>query len=146
MIADGEFVCLQHGGNPPKTYAEKQEFKKAILAMKVKQDEENFDEAEGQAYRCWSEGKVYRLFPSHHLMLSLIRTSVFYADPIRHIFPLRSPRPFAGIKSQLPPILHSPLCAQNIHCHSATIRPAFIRDASRHAHINRNVRPFAEII
>jgi amyloid beta precursor protein binding protein 1 len=26
--------------------------------MKVKQDEENFDEAEAQAYRCWSEAKV----------------------------------------------------------------------------------------
>jgi len=47
-----------HDGNPPKTYAEKQEFKKLILSMKVKQDEENFDEAEAQAYRCWSETKV----------------------------------------------------------------------------------------
>ena len=26
--------------------------------MKVKLDEENFDEAEAQAYRCWSEAKV----------------------------------------------------------------------------------------
>jgi amyloid beta precursor protein binding protein 1 len=47
-----------HDGNPPKTYAEKQEFKKLILNMKVKQDEENFDEAEAQAYRCWSETKI----------------------------------------------------------------------------------------
>jgi len=47
-----------HGGSPPNTYAEKQEFKKAILAMKMKQDEENFDEAEAQAYRCWSETKI----------------------------------------------------------------------------------------
>ncbi|KIJ15740.1 hypothetical protein PAXINDRAFT_114100 [Paxillus involutus ATCC 200175] len=47
-----------HDGNPPKTYAERQEFKKSILAMKVKSDEENFDEAETQAYRCWTETKV----------------------------------------------------------------------------------------
>jgi hypothetical protein len=26
--------------------------------MKVKDDEENFDEAEAQAYRCWTETKV----------------------------------------------------------------------------------------
>lgn len=26
--------------------------------MKVKSDEENFDEAEAQAYRCWTETKV----------------------------------------------------------------------------------------
>lgn len=47
-----------HGGNPPKTSAEKKEFKEGILGMKVKLDEENFDEAEAQAYRCWSEAKV----------------------------------------------------------------------------------------
>ncbi|KAF9235937.1 hypothetical protein BU15DRAFT_64390 [Melanogaster broomeanus] len=47
-----------HDGNPPKTYAERQEFKKSILAMKVKSDEENFEEAEAQAYRCWTETKV----------------------------------------------------------------------------------------
>ena len=49
---------LQHDGNPPKTYPEKQEFKKLIMSMKVKQDEENFDEAWNSAYRCWSEAKV----------------------------------------------------------------------------------------
>ena len=48
----------QHDGNPPKTPTERQEFKKQILAKKVKSDEENFDEAEAQAYRCWTETKV----------------------------------------------------------------------------------------
>lgn len=48
----------QHNGHPPQTPAERQEFKKRILAMKVKSDEENFDEAEAQAYRCWAETKV----------------------------------------------------------------------------------------
>ncbi|KAF8123015.1 hypothetical protein EV363DRAFT_1229758 [Boletus edulis] len=47
-----------HDGKPPQTTAERQEFKKRILAMKVKSDEENFDEAEAQAYRCWTETKV----------------------------------------------------------------------------------------
>jgi hypothetical protein len=27
--------------------------------MKIKGDEENFDEAEAQAYRCWTETKVF---------------------------------------------------------------------------------------
>ncbi|KAF8874432.1 hypothetical protein BD779DRAFT_1566773 [Infundibulicybe gibba] len=47
-----------HDGNPPQSYAEKKAFKAGILAMKLKQDEENFDEAESQAYRCWTETKV----------------------------------------------------------------------------------------
>ncbi|KAF8548622.1 hypothetical protein OG21DRAFT_1516114 [Imleria badia] len=46
-----------HDGQPPKM-SERQEFKKRILAMKIKSDEENFDEAEAQAYRCWTETKV----------------------------------------------------------------------------------------
>ncbi|KAI6026547.1 hypothetical protein BKA83DRAFT_676286, partial [Pisolithus microcarpus] len=51
-------VMRQHDGNPPRTYSERQEFKKSILALKVKPDEENFDEAEAQAYRCWTETTV----------------------------------------------------------------------------------------
>ncbi|KZP09171.1 hypothetical protein FIBSPDRAFT_839605 [Athelia psychrophila] len=47
-----------HGGNPPKTFPEKKEFKKTISALKVKMDEENFEEAENQAYRCWTETKI----------------------------------------------------------------------------------------
>jgi amyloid beta precursor protein binding protein 1 len=42
---------LQHGGKLPETYAEKKEFKAGIEKMKVKIDEENFDEAVTQAYR-----------------------------------------------------------------------------------------------
>ncbi|KAN0082730.1 hypothetical protein V8E55_008525 [Tylopilus felleus] len=47
-----------HDGKPPITIPERQEFKKHILAMKIKSDEENFDEAESQAYRCCTETKV----------------------------------------------------------------------------------------
>ncbi|KZT21923.1 hypothetical protein NEOLEDRAFT_1138679 [Neolentinus lepideus HHB14362 ss-1] len=47
-----------HEGNPPKTYAEKQQFKKSIQGMKKKLDEENFDEAEAQAYRAWTETTI----------------------------------------------------------------------------------------
>ncbi|KAG6819265.1 hypothetical protein H0H93_013580 [Arthromyces matolae] len=47
-----------HEGRPPQTYPEKTAFKNAILAMKNKIDEENFDEAESQAYRCWTETTV----------------------------------------------------------------------------------------
>ena len=42
---------MQHGGKLPETYAEKKEFKAGIEKMKVKIDEENFDEAVAQAYR-----------------------------------------------------------------------------------------------
>ncbi|KAH9896552.1 hypothetical protein C8Q73DRAFT_788897 [Cubamyces lactineus] len=47
-----------HDGNLPKTAAEKKEFKNQILALKIKPDEENFDEAEAQAWRVWSEPAI----------------------------------------------------------------------------------------
>ncbi|KAJ7594896.1 hypothetical protein C8J56DRAFT_927884 [Mycena floridula] len=44
----------QHNNLPPSTSAEKAAFKASIRAMRFKdKDEENFDEAEAQAYRCW---------------------------------------------------------------------------------------------
>lgn len=36
----------------PKTSAEKKEFKQQVLDMRMKLDEENFEEAEAQAYKC----------------------------------------------------------------------------------------------
>ncbi|KAG2142940.1 hypothetical protein DEU56DRAFT_884437 [Suillus clintonianus] len=60
-----------HDGSLPKSYEERQQFKKGILALKVKGDEENFDEAEAQAYRCWTETKIpsetATLFSDHAL-------------------------------------------------------------------------------
>ncbi|KAJ3508486.1 hypothetical protein NMY22_g16596 [Coprinellus aureogranulatus] len=47
-----------HGGNPPRTQDEKAEFKKIIGKMRKKADEENFEEAEAQAYKCWSNTVV----------------------------------------------------------------------------------------
>ncbi|KAI0746401.1 hypothetical protein C8Q80DRAFT_1174962 [Daedaleopsis nitida] len=47
-----------HDGNLPKTAAEKKEFKKTIMDMRIKPDEENFEEAEAQAWRVWSEPAV----------------------------------------------------------------------------------------
>ncbi|KAJ7269884.1 hypothetical protein C8J57DRAFT_1323830 [Mycena rebaudengoi] len=47
-----------HDGKPPQTTAEKKLFKEGVQAMKIKFDEENFDEAEAQAYRCWTETRV----------------------------------------------------------------------------------------
>ncbi|KAF8996001.1 hypothetical protein BDQ17DRAFT_1310631 [Cyathus striatus] len=48
-----------HDGNLlPTSYPEKQEFKKSLLAMKLKIDEENFDEAEAQAYRAYTATTV----------------------------------------------------------------------------------------
>ena len=48
----------KHNGSPPSTYPEKQEFKKIIGDMKKKSDEENFEEAEAQAYRCWTQTSI----------------------------------------------------------------------------------------
>ncbi|KAF9260639.1 hypothetical protein L218DRAFT_962225 [Marasmius fiardii PR-910] len=48
----------EHNGTVPKTSEEKKAFKASILAMKKKIDEENFDEAEALAYRCWTETTV----------------------------------------------------------------------------------------
>lgn len=47
-----------HDGLPPQTHAEKVAFKQAIHNLKLKSDEENFDEAQAQAYRSWTETKV----------------------------------------------------------------------------------------
>jgi amyloid beta precursor protein binding protein 1 len=47
-----------HDGKPPQTSAEKKLFKEGVQAMKIKFDEENFDEAEAQAYRSWTETRV----------------------------------------------------------------------------------------
>ena len=54
-------LSFQHDGNLPKTMAEKKEFKASILAMRIKPNEENFEEAEGQAVRLWSEKGVRTL-------------------------------------------------------------------------------------
>ncbi|KIL59751.1 hypothetical protein M378DRAFT_26843 [Amanita muscaria Koide BX008] len=48
----------EHNNLQPKTYAEKQSFKSLVSSMKRKLDEENFEEAESQAYRCWTSSSV----------------------------------------------------------------------------------------
>ncbi|KAJ8082084.1 hypothetical protein PM082_007930 [Marasmius tenuissimus] len=96
----------EHGGNPPKTYDEKKAFKASILAMKHKIDEENFDEAEAQAYRCWSEttvpSEIAKLFDepklasltpdSPHFFHLLVALKKFAAQP-PHVLPLSSSLP-----------------------------------------------------
>ena len=57
----------QHDGALPATYAEKKAFKQHISTLKRKIDEENFEEAEAQAFRLWSEKSVSH--PSTHLEL-----------------------------------------------------------------------------
>ncbi|PSR81319.1 hypothetical protein PHLCEN_2v6398 [Hermanssonia centrifuga] len=49
---------IVHNGALPKTYAEKQAFKANIRNLSQKLDEENFEEAEAQAFRLWSESPV----------------------------------------------------------------------------------------
>jgi NEDD8-activating enzyme E1 regulatory subunit len=62
----------KHDGKPPQTYAEKQEFKKIVTGMKKKPDEENWDEAESQAYRCWTESVVRFSFSSAFIFSSTL--------------------------------------------------------------------------
>ncbi|KAJ4474098.1 hypothetical protein C8J55DRAFT_518919 [Lentinula edodes] len=54
------------GIGSPRTSAEKKAFKERIRAMMRKFDEENFDEAEAQAFKCWTPtvvpGEVRELF------------------------------------------------------------------------------------
>ncbi|KAF5310187.1 hypothetical protein D9619_010598 [Psilocybe cf. subviscida] len=47
-----------HNGAPPTGDAERKAFKKSILALQKKSDEENFEEAEAQAYRTWTASNV----------------------------------------------------------------------------------------
>ncbi|KAF8624617.1 hypothetical protein AX15_005772 [Amanita polypyramis BW_CC] len=58
-----------HNGLLPRTYADKQSFKKQIPGMKRRFEEENIDEAEAQAYRCWTSSNI----PSE--------TSSLFSDP-----------------------------------------------------------------
>ncbi|KAG6887311.1 hypothetical protein C0992_012895 [Termitomyces sp. T32_za158] len=85
-----------HDGRPPQTYQEKTAFKKTILDMKVKSDEENFDEAESQAYRCWTETSVpsdiSALFQDPHLSnLSLDSPPFFHLLEALRKFTLEPP-------------------------------------------------------
>lgn len=47
-----------HDKQDPKNKAEKDEFKKLIRGMMKKSDEENFEEAESQAWRVWMSSKI----------------------------------------------------------------------------------------
>ncbi|KAF9552843.1 hypothetical protein CPC08DRAFT_698258 [Agrocybe pediades] len=96
-----------HGGSPPSTYPEKQEFKKTILAMRKKADEENFEEAEAQAYRVWTpsnvpseirdlfkDPKVTSLSPSSPPFFHLVNAlAKFTEEQPSHTLPLTSTLP-----------------------------------------------------
>jgi amyloid beta precursor protein binding protein 1 len=98
---------FQHNGSPPTTYAEKQEFKKSVLKMRKKSDEENFEEAEAQAYRAWttttvpsetrelfSDPKVLALSPTSAPFFHLVHAlSKFVEEQPSHNLPLTSTLP-----------------------------------------------------
>ncbi|KAL7419270.1 hypothetical protein Q5752_006107 [Cryptotrichosporon argae] len=48
----------QHSGQLPETSEEKAKFKAMLKGLKRKGDEENFEEAESQAYRVWNKSEV----------------------------------------------------------------------------------------
>ncbi|PIL27214.1 hypothetical protein GSI_10358 [Ganoderma sinense ZZ0214-1] len=72
-----------HNDSLPHTPAEKKEFKKNILSMRIKPDEENFEEAEAQAWRVWSEpavpSDVQALFSLSTLPTAPHHNSTFHA-------------------------------------------------------------------
>ncbi|EIM83859.1 uncharacterized protein STEHIDRAFT_123436 [Stereum hirsutum FP-91666 SS1] len=97
-----------HDGKPPQTYEEKKAFKQSILAMKVKSDEENFDEAEAQAYRAWTSTGVPseiqsiltspklnldNLTPSSPIFYHLLSALKQFAAQPPHVLPLSSTLP-----------------------------------------------------
>lgn len=93
-----------HGGSPPKTADEKKEFKSIISKMRKKPDEENFEEAEAQAYKCWSSTvvpyEIKELFGSEcaaphtklfHLLLKALERYTTTVEP--HTLPLSATLP-----------------------------------------------------
>ncbi|KZV83526.1 hypothetical protein EXIGLDRAFT_842890 [Exidia glandulosa HHB12029] len=72
-----------HGGQAPKTADERKAFKQQIAGMQRKHDEENFEEAEAQAYRAWATTSV----PSD--------VAALFADP-----------GLIGLKPDSPPFFH----------------------------------------
>lgn len=95
-----------HGGNLPRTTDERKEFKTIIGKMRKKSDEENFEEAEGQAYKCWSStvvpGDIKSLFtanatgsPPHtkpfHYLLNALEIFTTTVEP--HTLPLSATLP-----------------------------------------------------
>jgi len=86
----------QHNGNPPQSSADKDQFKKQIASMKIKVDEENFDEALGQAYRAWTSttvpSEIAALFTDPVLTnLTPTSGSFFHLLSALHEFTLRAP-------------------------------------------------------
>ncbi|KAI0084996.1 hypothetical protein BDY19DRAFT_968441 [Irpex rosettiformis] len=58
LIKEADAWRKEHDGNLPISYAEQKLFKAQVIARQKKLDEENFEEAEGQAVRMWSEKPV----------------------------------------------------------------------------------------
>ncbi|KAI0788968.1 hypothetical protein BC629DRAFT_470320 [Irpex lacteus] len=58
LIKEADAWRKEHSGSLPKSYTEQKAFKAQVIARRRKPDEENFEEAEGQAVRIWSEKDV----------------------------------------------------------------------------------------
>jgi NEDD8-activating enzyme E1 regulatory subunit len=119
----------------PRTAEEKNQFKKSVLAMKKKQDEENFDEALAQAYRCWTEtpipSSIKSLFdaipaspaPQHVPFYALLNALKEYTETVPpYTLPLSSALP--DMKSSTSDYIH----LQNLYrARAKEEREAFVR-------------------
>ncbi|KAG8903932.1 hypothetical protein FRB99_002536 [Tulasnella sp. 403] len=129
-----------HAGNPPKTYAEKQEFKQRIAKMKKKDDEENFDEAVAQAYKAWTvtnvpseiealfqEPEIKKLSPNSDSFFHLVHALQVYTSQPPYTLPLSATLP--DMKSDTKSYIH----LQTLYKNQAT------EDRNRFADILRGI-------
>ncbi|KZS89076.1 hypothetical protein SISNIDRAFT_417308 [Sistotremastrum niveocremeum HHB9708] len=106
-----------HDGRVPKTTEERKEFKKYLQSLRVKADEENFEEAEAQAYRVWAVTNVpseisslfndpilANLTPTSPPFFHLLAALKTYTEKEPHTLPLSATLP--DIKSDTTNYIH----------------------------------------
>ena len=89
-------TSFQNDNLPPQNPTEKEAFKKLIASMKIKPDEENFDEALAQAYRAWTPttvpSEIISLFQDPSIAtLGPTSPSFFHLVAALHEFTLQQP-------------------------------------------------------
>lgn len=138
-----EAVCSQHDGLPPQTYSDKKAFKELISNERRKIDEENFEEAEAQAYRSWTETKVpsevVELFDDPKLQT--LNASCMHQLSMPFFF--ETPRILTNSYSST--LLPSPCCSQEVR-RPTTPHVAPLKHAPRHESQHRCLYWFTEAL
>ncbi|KAK4684019.1 NEDD8-activating enzyme E1 regulatory subunit, partial [Tremellales sp. Uapishka_1] len=100
LVRAGSAWRQSHAGTLPSTSEEKDEFKSLLRAQKKKGDEENYDEALGQAYKVWSttevpyelkdlleDNNIVNITPNSKNLHLLLHTLKRYLAPSPHLLP-----------------------------------------------------------